>query len=309
MAVFRVEKKGDFTIMSNNHLRNMRLSLKAKGLLSVMLSLPETWDYTLKGLASINKEGIDAIRVAVNELENEGYIERRRLRNAKGRFGDIEYIIHEKPIERRSEETEKSASSAPDPQSPVFVSPTSENPISDISMQETTTQENPTQLNTNKSNTKELKTDCIKNPSINNAQQNFSSHSGRAYEAQEGWIDRYNKASEQIKDSIEYESLCQLHDRGIVDNCVNIMAEVLTVDTEYYSIEGSRYPAELVKHRISNVTYEMLDTFLLHFEMRTEKIHNIKAYLLTSIFNTVTTASAQMHNRVNHDMYGNRERE
>ena len=72
MAVFRVEKNRDYTVMSNHHLRNTDLSLKSKGLLSQMLSLPEEWDYTLKGLSKINREGIDAIREAVRELESRG---------------------------------------------------------------------------------------------------------------------------------------------------------------------------------------------------------------------------------------------
>lgn len=86
MAVFRIEKTRDFTVMSNHHLRNKNLSLRAKGLLSVMLSLPEEWDYTLKGLAHISKEGVDAIRSAIKELEKFGYIERHRKRNKKGRL-------------------------------------------------------------------------------------------------------------------------------------------------------------------------------------------------------------------------------
>ena len=94
MAVFRVEKTKDFTLMSNHHLKNKKLTLKAKGLLSLMLSLPDSWDYTLKGLASICSEGIDAIRTAVKELEQEGYIERNQIRNEKGRIQDLEYIIY-----------------------------------------------------------------------------------------------------------------------------------------------------------------------------------------------------------------------
>lgn len=78
MAVFRVERTRDYTVMSNYHLRDKHLSLKAKGLLSQMLSLPEDWDYTLTGLACINKESKDAIRSAVNELEDAGYIKRHQ---------------------------------------------------------------------------------------------------------------------------------------------------------------------------------------------------------------------------------------
>ena len=93
MAVFRVEKTKDFTVMSNHHLRNVSLSLKAKGLLSLMLSLPDNWDYTTKGLAHICKDGVDSISSAIKELEKQGYLTRQRLRDAHGRLGDIEYVL------------------------------------------------------------------------------------------------------------------------------------------------------------------------------------------------------------------------
>ena len=98
MATFRVEKNKSYTVMSNHHLRNNKLSLKAKGLLSQMLSLPEEWDYTLSGLAAINKESKDAIRSAVVELEQAGYIQRRQTTDADGKFAGNEYIIHEEPL-------------------------------------------------------------------------------------------------------------------------------------------------------------------------------------------------------------------
>ena len=98
MAVFRVEKNKGYTVMSNHHLRNKALSLKAKGLLSQMLSLPEDWDYTLKGLSLINRESIDAIRTAVWELERAGYIRREQGRDAKGKMADMVYTIYEQPV-------------------------------------------------------------------------------------------------------------------------------------------------------------------------------------------------------------------
>ena len=97
MAVFRVEKNSGYTVMSNHHLRNRALSLKAKGLLSQMLSLPEDWDYTLQGLARINRESIDAIRQAIRELEQAGYIQRSRERDEKGRLRGADYVIFELP--------------------------------------------------------------------------------------------------------------------------------------------------------------------------------------------------------------------
>ena len=97
MAVFRVEKNSGYTVMSNHHLRNQELSLKAKGLLSQMLSLPDNWDYTLKGLSLINLEKIDAIREAIRELERAGYIVRSRERDEKGRLRGADYVIYELP--------------------------------------------------------------------------------------------------------------------------------------------------------------------------------------------------------------------
>ena len=97
MAVFRVEKTRDYTGMANHHLKNKDLSLKSKGLLSQMLSLPEDWDYTLKGLSMINRESIDAIREAVRELEQAGYIIRTRERNEFGHLKGTDYMIFEKP--------------------------------------------------------------------------------------------------------------------------------------------------------------------------------------------------------------------
>ena len=98
MAVFRVERTRDYTVMSNHHLRDKNLSLKAKGLLSQMLSLPEDWDYTLAGLSRINRESKDAIRSAVNELEKAGYVQRRQTTDASGKFSANEYVIHECPV-------------------------------------------------------------------------------------------------------------------------------------------------------------------------------------------------------------------
>lgn len=130
MAVFRVERNTGYTVMSNHHLRNKELTLKAKGLLSQMLSLPEDWDYTLAGLSHINREKIDAIREAVRELERAGYIVRSRERDAKGRLRGADYVIYEQPQL---------------PPTPDL--PTLENPMLEKPTLEKPTQENPMQLN------------------------------------------------------------------------------------------------------------------------------------------------------------------
>lgn len=148
MAVFRIEKSSDYTVMSNHHLRNHALSLKAKGLLSQMLSLPEDWDYTLAGLAEINKESKDAIRSAVEELEQAGYIQRRQTQDKTGKFSGNEYVIREMPaqpyteqdcppdVDNDGEQPELNAAS------PLLDFPTTENPSPEKPLTE-----NPTELN------------------------------------------------------------------------------------------------------------------------------------------------------------------
>ena len=161
MAVMRVEKNSNYTVMANYHLRDKRLSLKAKGLLSVMISLPAEWDYTLAGLPYISKEGVSAIRAAIQELEENGYVTRARLRNEAGQLGDAEYTIYEFP-----QNEEKTAEPSSPPQAPVSASadvsenvePVCGNPILEKPILENPTLEKPTsenrmQLNKDISNT------------------------------------------------------------------------------------------------------------------------------------------------------------
>lgn len=122
MAVFRIEKNRNYTVMSNYHLRDMSISLKAKGLLSQMLSLPEGWDYTLSGLAHINREKKDAIREAVKELERAGYIIRSRERDPKGRLRGADYVIYELP------QADSPVPGKPVSDKPMLDNPTLENP-------------------------------------------------------------------------------------------------------------------------------------------------------------------------------------
>ena len=138
MAVFRVERTRDYTVMSNHHLKDGELSLKAKGLLSMMLSLPDEWNYTTRGLACICKEGVDAIGKALKELETAGYIVRRQLRGANGRITDIEYTIYEKPHRPEppqpgttSPDTPPPDTDPPDTENPYMVPPDMEEPCTE----------------------------------------------------------------------------------------------------------------------------------------------------------------------------------
>ena len=148
MAVFRIEKTQNYTVMSNHHLRNMDLSLKYKGLLSMMLSLPEDWNYTTRGLAKICKEGTDSIGSALKELERSGYIVRNRLRDSKGKIVDVEYVIYETPHPA-------------EPDGPCEGAPDTEHPDTDNPDMDTPGLENRPQLNKDKSNPDKSKKDGL----------------------------------------------------------------------------------------------------------------------------------------------------
>ena len=160
MAIIRVEKTKDYTTMSNYHFREKDMSLKAKGLLSLILSLPEEWDYTLAGLAMLCKDGKDSVRTALTELEEFGYVETARVRDEKGRLQGTEYIVREMPVpgilEEESPVLEKPTLEKPILENPALEKPILENPTLENPALEKPTLENPTQLNTNISNTKKL---------------------------------------------------------------------------------------------------------------------------------------------------------
>ena len=156
MAVYRVERTRDYTVMSNHHLKDTNLSLKAKGLLSLMLSLPDDWNFNMRGLSSICKEGLEAIGNALKELEKAGYMVRNQLRGANGRITDTEYIIYERPQEPAPADPDTASPYTPPPDTtlpypgnPDVVEPDMADPSA----------ENPALLNTKKSNTKKLNTD------------------------------------------------------------------------------------------------------------------------------------------------------
>ena len=221
MAVFRVKKNKGYTVMSNHHLRNKELSLKAKGLLSQMLSLPEDWDYTLAGLSLINREKIDAIREAVRELENAGYIQRSRERDEKGCLRGTTYVIYEQP---------------PKLDLPTLEKPTLDNPTLEKPMLEKPTLENPTQLNKDISSKEQSITDLSSTHSIP-----FHSLNPLPYEQDEAAAPPERKRTEAktnsaieiyreiIKENIDYDILIQdpKMDKDRLDEIVEIMLETV----------------------------------------------------------------------------------
>ena len=301
MAVFRIDKTRDYTVMSNHHFRNTSLSLKAKGLLSLMLSLPENWDYTLKGLSLINREQIDAIREAVRELEKAGYIVRTRERDEKGRLRGADYVIYELPQILKSD--------LPTLENPTLDNPTQENPTL-----EKPTQENPTQLNKDisrtdlskkeKSITDVSSTDSIPilspNPSPCREAATPPERKGTEAAAQSA-VDIYR---EIIKDNIDYHILKQdmKFDGDRLDEIVDLMLETVCTARKRVRIAGDDYPAELVKSKFMKLNSSHIEFVMDCMRENTTKIRNIKQYLRAVLFNAPSTIDNYYTALVAHDM-------
>ena len=232
MAVFRIEKTRDYTVMSNYHLRDTSLSLKAKGLLSLMLSLPENWDYTMKGLARICKDGIDSISGGIRELEAHGYLIRSRVRSANGQLGSIEYTILEQP-----------KTPSPTQEKPIRENPVQANPMLDAPIQE-----NPAKLNKEESSNYPSKTD------LSITQESSPILSSPPVPSERSGQDGMRKRESYralILENIEYDVLSQnvQLDKDRLDELVELMVDTVCSNREIVRVAGDDYPAEVVRSR------------------------------------------------------------
>ena len=291
MAVFRIEKTRDYTVMSNYHLRDRSLSLKAKGLLSLMLSLPEDWDYTMKGLARICKDGIDSISGGIRELEAHGYLVRARVRNENGQLGSIEYTILEQP----KEPTQTPA--------PVREKPIRENPIQVKPMLDAPIQENPAQLNKEESSNYPSRTD-LSNTKISSPIPS-SPPAPRERIGQDGMRKRESYRA-LILENIEYDVLSQnvQLDKDRLDELVELMVDTVCSNREMIRIAGDDYPAEVVKSRFLKIDSSHIEYVLERMRENTTYVRNIKKYLLAALYNAPVTMDSYYTSLVSHDLYG-----
>ena len=298
MAVFRIEKTRDYTVMSNHHLRDKSLSLKAKGLLSLMLSLPEEWDYTTKGLARICKDGVDSICAGVRELEEHGYVIRQRVRNANGQLGAIEYTILEQP---RPPE--------PKPGKPERENPVLDNPEQALPVLAEPEQENPAQLNTKESSKDKSKKDLSSTEGSNPIQSSPQSPAGGSRTGRD-WMRERESYRELILENIEYDYLCRDDrlDRDMLNELVELMVDTVCSRRETIRIAGDDYPAEVVKSRFLKLNSSHIEYVLDRMRDNTTYVRNIKKYLLAALYNAPATIDSYYAALVNHDLYGSGER-
>ena len=288
MAVFRIERTRDYTVMSNHHLRDKALSLKSKGLLSMMLSLPEDWNYTTRGLAKICKEGVDAIGGALRELEAAGYIVRHQMRDRQGRISDTEYVIYEQPQPK-----------APDTPLPDTASPDTENPYLDGP-----DTEKPAELNIEKSKTQKQTTDVPRTDSI--PFRGFAAARPPERKGRDAMsVEEMQEYRELILENIEYDHLCREFEtyREDLDEIVELIVETVCARRKTTRIAGADFPHEVVRSRFLKLDSSHIEFVMECLHNNTTEVRNMKQYLLTVLFNAPTTISNHYTAQVNHDMH------
>ena len=236
MSVFRIERNKNYTVMSNYHLRDTTISLKSKGLLSMMLSLPDEWNYTTRGLAKICKEGVNAIGGALRELEKAGYIVRRVIRNERGRICDMEYTIYEQPHIRQ-----------PDLPRPDMSALDTENSDMEGQEPEITAQTNKDKTRKDPSNTDSIpfRRSAAEPPEAKRTESNPA-----------GRMEEYRAL---IRDNIQYPLLVAQNpdDADLIDEIVELMTETVCARRKTTRVCGSDFLAEVVKSRMLKLDAEL----------------------------------------------------
>ena len=282
MAIIRVPKVTNYTVMSNHHLTDRDLSFKAKGLMSYMLSRPDDWDFTIAGLSRLNKDGRDAIGRIIQELESHGYLERIRRRQSKGTFGTMEYVLHEQPMPGN-----------PALDNPVLENPGQDNPVLDNPAQEKPAQENRPQLNTERKNTERKKNE---NKNTESSTTDLSNPDQSNTERM-----RVPEVQEEVKERLNYDSMILQYDQARVDEIVGLIVDVLTSRKDFYLINGAETPEYSVKEHVRRFNDSHLEYVIECLQNNCSDIRNIRNYLLTTIYNAVDTISNYYDSRVRHD--------
>lgn len=262
--------------MSNSHLKDRSISLKVKGLLSLILSLPDGWAYTIKGLATLSSDGLDSTRAALKNLEDHGYVVRRQLYDKRGRFAKCEYTVYERP-QRSSPSTD-----LPSLEKPTSAKPSSRNASTVKS----------TLLNTNEEITEESNTDSINYPSIN-------------LDRMDG-MDERSEYEALIKENIGFDHLFRNYhyDRDRLQELVDIILDVVCSCAETIRINGEDIPVSVIKSRYLKLNDSHIEYVIDSMAKNPSNIRNIRAYILTALYNAPVTIDNYYSALVNHDLYG-----
>ena len=276
VSFHRNNRTRDFTVMGNIHLRDKNLSLKAVGLLSKMLSFNDSWQFSTRGLAAICKEGPDAILSTLKELEDNGYIVRHRARDDKGRLVTTEFDIYESP------QAGLPHGENPHRENPDVANPDVENPHGDY----------PAQLNTDQVITHGRNILSKNNQSIN-------------LDAMDR-MDERNRYEEIIRQNLDYGILCQdsKFDKDRFQEMIDIMLDAVCSTAPTIRINGEDMPQQVVKSRLLKLNSSHIEYVFEVMNKNPSDIRNIKAYLLTALYNASLTIDNYYSALVNHDFHG-----
>ena len=320
-TVFRVEKTANYTVMSNTHLKDRRLSYKSKGLLSVILSLPPDWDYTITGLAVIAADGVDSVKTAIKELEQYGYVSRTQLRDERGRMAQNEYRVYENPTD--NPDYVSTEQDSPEMDAPVD-NAAEHKPNKSVPKKKskrnfsvTPSAENPSTVTPTADNTR---ADTIEKLNINILNTDKSIHSFTPAQAQERedrieLIDKGKNISfssvaereiygEIIRENISYEDKYarNIGERQQVDELVSIMTDVICSSSPTIRVNSEAVSHEVVKSRFLKLTDEEIDYVLYAMQHNSSRIGNIRSYLITMLYNSKSTVSNYFANMAYNDI-------
>ena len=318
-TVFRVEKTANYTVMSNTHLKDRRLSYKSKGLLSVILSLPPDWDYTITGLSVIAADGVDSVKTAIKELEQYGYVTRTQLRDERGRMAQNEYRVYENPDD--NPDYVSSEQDSPEMDAPVD-NAAEHKPNKSVPKKKSKrnfsvcpSAENPSTVTPTADNTR---ADTIEKLNINILNTDKSIHSFTPAQEREDRIELIDKGknisfssvakrelySEIIRENICYEDKYahNISDSQQVDELVSIMTDVICSSSPTIRVNGEAVSHEVVKSRFLKLTDEEIDYVLYAMQHNSSRIGNIRSYLITMLYNSKSTVSNFFANMAYNDI-------
>ena len=314
MTKYTIKKEKDFVQIPNSILTSPDISLKAKGILALMLSLPDNWKFSIEGIASKCKESKECISNAIKELESAGYVKRTMKHGDDGKITGMEYEIFEEPYtvtenEEHNEEKhceDKPCSANPSAEKPLMEEPSEEKPLTDkpstenpsmvLPVKEKPSEENPWVNNTiinKKENNNILFSNIQSNP--------ISSKRKLRFDMSEIELKRY-----AVEENIDYDILVERfpNRKAIIDEIVGLIVEVLCSKRETITIASDTHPIEQVKKRFESIDSGHIEYILECLDKNTSDIRNIKQYLLSVIFNAPQTMDNYYTAAVKHDLYG-----
>lgn len=280
MAILKNKTQGNYTIVSNGILKNQSLSLKDRGLIITLLSLPDNWAFTINGLSKIIPDGKDSIKNSLKHLEELGYVSKTQNRGEFGKYGNIVIEVHETPI------------------LPIVENPLTENPLTEKPLTGKPVPENLSQYNNNKYNTNKSIIHQSIHPSINN--QNV-----------DGLVDmdeseNYIYLKNLIKKNIEYDILSDqfkdLTDKDILDQIVDLITEICSFAKKDILINGNHIPSALVKTKFLKLDSSNIQYVMEELKKGTSKIKNPHSYLISMLYNAQNTQNVHYQSAVNSDM-------